>query len=558
MTKYAPYELWMGYIPRAHQLEHIGPVPKIEEQKEQLEKIRNQAQEAMKRAQSMWRKDKEWTEYQVDQKVWLEAKNIKTTQPMTKLRALRYGPFKVINKLGPVTYQLMLPKGWKIHNVFHASLLLPYKEMEEHGTNFEEPPLELIEGEEEYEVEEIRDKRKKRNKTEYLIKWKGYSEAENTWVRAEDVHAPELLAQYHQRRSVTIRVGRVLKSKGRNKPGHAQVSVPHRNPSDMSSMPSTSAAQGPIDLSPSLSPPPNQICTGENPSDVHASPQSPTVLPDVSGLHLQAQSQQTSTFFIPENIPHSQTMYYDIGNQPLGDQEQMQEDGGDGDSRAASSLGVSNVDHPEFPWVKAVEGYSAIDIPGEDHQFHHAKYEHFGLMDGEPTIWGTDGGPGEVAQYAEHLTAQQSEIPSGTFVDDRDLSCFDLDQLFARGELWAIEILDDFGIIADVHRLQCCAIKERLLEKYKGVLDRQRTALDREYAQYLLECDHNSKEAKQARGHLAEAKVRTRTTPFVDQGVYLGEGLDWVKDALQTRLTLARRHLDPPVRKERAPHMGPA
>src|SRR5712675_1406629 len=219
----------------------------------------------------------------------------------------------------------------------------------------------------------------------------------------------------------------------------------------MSSMPSTSAAQGPIDLSPSPSPPLNPICTGENPSNVHTSPQSPTVLPDISGLHLQAQSQQASTFFVPEDIPHSQTTYYDIRNQPLGDQEQMQEDEGDGDSRAASSLGVSNVDHPEFPWVKAVEGYSAIDIPGEDHQFHHAKYVHFGLMDREPTIWGTDGGAGEVAQYAEPLTAQRSEIPSGTFVDNKDLSYFNLDQLFTRGELRAIKILGDFGIIADVH-----------------------------------------------------------------------------------------------------------
>src|SRR5712675_129192 len=145
-------------------------------------------------------------------------------------------------------------------------------------------------------------------------------------------------------------------------------------------------------------------------------------------------------------------------------------------------------------------------------------------MDGEPTIWGMDGGTGEGAQYAEPLTAQRSEIPSGTFVDNRDLSCFDLNQLFARGELRAIEILGDFGIIANVHQLQRCAIQERLLEKYKWVLDRQRTALDREYAQYLLKCDTNSKEAKQARGHLAEAKVHTQTTPFIDQGVYLGEG----------------------------------
>ena len=181
----------------------------------------------MKRVQSMWRKDKEWTEYQVDQQVWLEGKNIKTMQPTTKLRALQYGPFKITNKLGPVTYQLMLPAGWKIHNVFHASLLLPYKETKEHGRNFEEPPPELIEGQEEYEVEEIRDKRKKRNKMEYLIKWKGYSEAENTWVRAENVHAPTLLAQYHQRQPMRIRTARVLKSQAEHRLDYAQVPVPH-------------------------------------------------------------------------------------------------------------------------------------------------------------------------------------------------------------------------------------------------------------------------------------------------------------------------------------------
>jgi len=121
----------------------------------------------------------------------------------------------------------MLPAGWKIHNVFHASLLLPYKETKEHGRNFEEPPPELIEGQEEYEVEEIRDKRKKRNKMEYLIKWKGYSEAENTWVQAENVHAPTLLAQYHQRQPMRIRTARVLKSQAEHRLDYAQVPVPH-------------------------------------------------------------------------------------------------------------------------------------------------------------------------------------------------------------------------------------------------------------------------------------------------------------------------------------------
>jgi hypothetical protein len=54
-----------------------------------------------------------------------------------------------------MVFQLELPEQWWIHNVFHASLLTPYKEMEEHGQNFPQLPLELIEGQEEYEVERV-------------------------------------------------------------------------------------------------------------------------------------------------------------------------------------------------------------------------------------------------------------------------------------------------------------------------------------------------------------------------------------------------------------------
>jgi hypothetical protein len=52
-----------------------------------------------------------------------------------------------------VVFCLTLPHHWKIFNVFHASLLTPYGEMEEHGRNFGEPPPELVEEELEYEVE---------------------------------------------------------------------------------------------------------------------------------------------------------------------------------------------------------------------------------------------------------------------------------------------------------------------------------------------------------------------------------------------------------------------
>ena len=84
-TKYAPYELWMGYIPRAHQPDRPSSFPQVESQKERLEEVRKQAQEAMGRAQLLWQKEKHWMEYQVDQKVWLETKHLKTTHPTTKL-----------------------------------------------------------------------------------------------------------------------------------------------------------------------------------------------------------------------------------------------------------------------------------------------------------------------------------------------------------------------------------------------------------------------------------------------------------------------------------------
>ena len=56
-----------------------------------------------------------------------------------------------------MVYQLELPNQWQIHPIFHALLLLPYKEMEQHGPNFIRPPPDIIGGEEQYEVKAICD-----------------------------------------------------------------------------------------------------------------------------------------------------------------------------------------------------------------------------------------------------------------------------------------------------------------------------------------------------------------------------------------------------------------
>ena len=92
-------------------------------------------------------------------KVWLDARNLKIRTPSRKLSPRRYGPFKVLQRISLVAYRIELPQTMKIHNVFHVDLLIPHHQTEAYGETYRQPPPELIDGEEEYEIEEIIDQR---------------------------------------------------------------------------------------------------------------------------------------------------------------------------------------------------------------------------------------------------------------------------------------------------------------------------------------------------------------------------------------------------------------
>src|SRR5712675_976744 len=126
--------------------------------------------------------------------------HLKLPHQKTKLAPKRYGPFPIIKEISPVAYQLSLPATWRIYDVFHASLLSSYHKNDAHGPNFSRPSPDLIDGEEEYEVERITSHRfQGRSKTlQYLIKWLGYPDSDNTWEPAHQIHAPEMIKAYHQ------------------------------------------------------------------------------------------------------------------------------------------------------------------------------------------------------------------------------------------------------------------------------------------------------------------------------------------------------------------------
>ena len=130
--------------------------PVIEEKMRILIKNREEALAAheIARARMMGRRKSMFTPFKKGDRVWLDTRNLKTNHHK-KIAPKREGPFEITDVIGPVTYRINLPESWKIHNIFHASLLRQYKETEFYRANYPRPPPEIEEGEEVYEVESI-------------------------------------------------------------------------------------------------------------------------------------------------------------------------------------------------------------------------------------------------------------------------------------------------------------------------------------------------------------------------------------------------------------------
>ena len=193
------FYLIMGYEPQAlPDFTNKTDLPTIEKRPDELVKARDEASAAheLTRQTMKSRIQSKFTPFTTGDKVWLEARNLKRNIINPKFAAKREGPFKITKALSSLSYQLEIPKSWKIHPVFHASLLTPYKE----NDIYPQPPPDLINGEEEYEVEWILKHRGHPKRHQYLIRWKGYTADEDSWQNEADLgNALELLQEYKRR-----------------------------------------------------------------------------------------------------------------------------------------------------------------------------------------------------------------------------------------------------------------------------------------------------------------------------------------------------------------------
>ena len=197
-TRKSPFFLLMGYNPHADWHHTTSPLPQVTLCLNQFKKAREQACTLMIKAQQSWVKHKDTPKYKEGDLVWLEGRNLRLSQPTPKLAPRRHSPFKVVQVMSPVNYHLKLPTQWSIHPVFHIDLLTPYRETITHGPNYQHPPPDLVNNEEEYEVEKILDSRLfgRRKRLQYLVKCAGYPDSDNMWVDKDDVFAEDKVREF--------------------------------------------------------------------------------------------------------------------------------------------------------------------------------------------------------------------------------------------------------------------------------------------------------------------------------------------------------------------------
>ncbi|GEM08045.1 transposase [Rhodotorula toruloides] len=121
-----------------------------------------------------------------------------------KLFPRRDGPFEVVEVCPDTsTYRLQLTHDDKSRPVFHITKLKRYNLNDVDSFPSREPPRPGpidVDGEEEFEVEAIVDKKGKGRGLRYLVKWRGYPDMDNGWEPLANVKGTEALKRWRERK----------------------------------------------------------------------------------------------------------------------------------------------------------------------------------------------------------------------------------------------------------------------------------------------------------------------------------------------------------------------
>ncbi|KAF8761052.1 hypothetical protein RHS01_00624 [Rhizoctonia solani] len=176
-TGKTPFELVYGRNPVMNPSSVPANVPEADHVANTLAQEWKEAEAALRMTKEKMAGLKGTTpEYSIGEKVWLDGKNVELRTNSNKLDPRRLGPFEILEKISSHAYQ---------PNPTIPRTTSP----------------ETIEGEEEYEVEQIIDSKRQRGKWFYLIKWKGYGPEDNSWEPEELLeHSQEEIQRFNKSR----------------------------------------------------------------------------------------------------------------------------------------------------------------------------------------------------------------------------------------------------------------------------------------------------------------------------------------------------------------------
>jgi hypothetical protein len=192
----------MGAMPELDTVTEPSVAGVIKDRAAQLELLKKHLTTAQLRMKTFADRNRTEKQFQVGDAVLLKlqpyAQATVINRPYPKLAYKYFGPYKILDKVGQVSYRLELPEGTKVHNVFHVSQLKEFRP--DYTPVFAElPKLPLLDSTE-TAPERILDRRlvKKGNAAlpQMLIKWKHLPEDAATWEDWDTLKArfPEVLA----------------------------------------------------------------------------------------------------------------------------------------------------------------------------------------------------------------------------------------------------------------------------------------------------------------------------------------------------------------------------